>query len=377
MFSGNYKLAGHTLCIRSQYEYVQSMCADYASTEPVEATISITPQDLDEERAHGEDISESSPHYLETLAVYRKIAKVMLQWNVLLFHGSAVAVDGRCYLFTAKSGTGKSTHARLWRELLGERVTMVNDDKPLLHITPQGVTVYGTPWDGKHHLSTNTCVPLRSICLVTRGETNSCVEIKPGDMLEQLISQSFISADLQGRMTAMNLLNILTQQVKFYRMSCNMEPEAAITSYRAMAPQTLEDILRFEGTLIHHVKGISMEPLLKMNRDLLVVERCSQSVPVKMHDVVLFKRRNGQYVLHRVTEIKDDCYLITGDNCMLPEKVYPDQIMGVMTHFTRKGVSHSVTEPGYLRYVAIWHSTYLLRRIYNLSTRAWRKLFLK
>lgn len=385
MFSGNYKLAGHTIRIESFYEKVQLMCAEYVSADPVEATLTITQEDLDFEKGQNEltqleygEVFDIALPDLESMAVLRKMANQMLQWNVLLFHGSAVAVDGRCYLFTAKSGTGKSTHTRLWRKLLGDRAIMVNDDKPLLHISSEGVTVYGTPWNGKHHLSTNTAVPLRSICLVTRGETNSCVEIKPENMLEQLISQSFISWNLQNRLTAISLLNILTQQVKFYQMSCNMELEAAITSYRAMAPQSLEDILRFEGTLIHHVKGVSMEPLLKMNRDLLVVERCNPSNnetrPVKLHDVVLFKRKNGQYVLHRVTEIKEDHYLITGDNCMLPEKVFPEQILGVMTHFTRKGVNHSVTEPGYLRYVKIWHSTYMLRRIYNLSTRAVRKM---
>ncbi len=60
---------------------------------------------------------------------YRKLAESLLEYGVLLFHGSSVAVDGFGYIFAAQSGTGKSTHARLWRELLGERAVMVNDDK--------------------------------------------------------------------------------------------------------------------------------------------------------------------------------------------------------------------------------------------------------
>ena len=106
--------------------------------------------------------------YLETLAVYRKIAEKMIDYDTILFHGSVIAVDGIGYLFTAKSGTGKSTHTRLWRELFGERAVMVNDDKPLIKVSENGIIVYGTPWDGKHRLSTNTFVPLKGICFMSK-----------------------------------------------------------------------------------------------------------------------------------------------------------------------------------------------------------------
>lgn len=378
MNCGNYKFAGHTVRIESMYGFIHKMCADYVSEESIEATITISQEDIDFETERNSEEKERTgvgysfyPAYLETLAVYRKLATLMLDWDVLLFHASAVAVDGRCYLFTAKSGTGKSTHVRLWRKLLGSRVMMVNDDKPLLGITPQGVMVYGTPWDGKHHLSTNTAVPLQAICLVTRGETNSCKEIKPDEILIELLNQSFISRDPLKRLIAINLINKLSKQIKFYKLSCNMELEAAQVSYRAMAPQSIEDILRFDKNLMHHVKGISMEPMLKQGRDLLVVE---PEKPIQNFDVVLFKRRNGKYVLHRVTEIHPDHYIITGDNCMKGEVVYPDQILGVMTSFIRKGVQHSISEPAYQQYVKIWHSTYALRFCYNISTRAWRRL---
>lgn len=370
MFSGTYTLAGHTVCIESIYDLVQQMCAAYGSTLPAEATITITPEDLEFETSQSQQANPDLA-YLETLAVYRKLANRMLDWNVLLFHGSAVAVDNRCYLFTAKSGTGKSTHVRLWRKLLGSRAVMVNDDKPLLAITPEQVLVYGTPWDGKHHLSQNISVPLQAICLVERGETNRCEEIQPGNILQELMHQSFMPRDARKRLVALSLLDTLCKQVKFYRLQCNMQPEAAKVSYQAMAPQTIEDMLLLNGMIIHGVKGISMEPMLKQDRDLLIVESGKE---VHLMDVVLFKRTNGQFVLHRVTDIQPDHYLITGDNCMQPEKVLPHQILGVMTYFIRKGQKHSVTEPGYLSYVKLWHSTYALRRVYNLSTRVWRKL---
>ena len=104
--------------------------------------------------------------YLETLAVCRKIAERMPEHNTFLFYGSCIAVDGAGYVFTAKSGTGKSTHTRLWRELLDNRATMVNDDKPLIRIADDDAIIYGTPWDGKHPLSHNIAVPLKAICIL-------------------------------------------------------------------------------------------------------------------------------------------------------------------------------------------------------------------
>ena len=96
----------------------------------------------------------------------------MISYDTILFHGSVIAVDGIGYLFTAKSGTGKSTHTRLWREYFGDRAAMVNDDKPLLKITDSSVIAYGTPYNGKHRLGTNISVPLKAICILTRAADN-------------------------------------------------------------------------------------------------------------------------------------------------------------------------------------------------------------
>ena len=126
---------------------------------------------------------EHAEPYLETLAVYRKLAQLLVQDDILLMHGAVVAVDGQAYLFTAQSGTGKTTHTRLWMQQFGDRAVMVNGDKPLLHITNEGVTVYGTPWDGKEHLSTNTSCPLKALCILTRSETNHIERISKKEAL--------------------------------------------------------------------------------------------------------------------------------------------------------------------------------------------------
>lgn len=148
-------LAGFCVEINAIYPSTRTFCRDYLSEGIPEFSITISPEDIvfEREKSEKEDLMEGIPvrqfsdEYLETLAVYRKICARLLERETLLFHGSAIAIDWMAYLFTAKSGTGKSTHAALWRKLFGDRAVMINDDKPLLKVTPEGVLVCGTPWN--------------------------------------------------------------------------------------------------------------------------------------------------------------------------------------------------------------------------------------
>ena len=165
---GLYRIADLNIGIHSLYDDVHPLCRNYRATGDADFMIEVTQSEIDLERGRSarEDIIEGRPvrnypdAYLETLAVYRRIAEKMPDYDTFLFHGSCIAVDGAAYLFTARSGTGKSSHTRLWRKLLGDRAMMVNDDKPLIRVSEAGAIVYGTPWDGKHHLSSNIAVPL-------------------------------------------------------------------------------------------------------------------------------------------------------------------------------------------------------------------------
>lgn len=246
MFEGKYILADMCVAIRSLYEEVQRMCADYRAPQDREPDflVQTSEQEIEAERAQSEQtrIEEGLPPYefeapyLETLAVYRKIATEAVSRGRLLMHGSVIAVDGRAYMFTARSGTGKSTHVRLWRQLFGERAVMINDDKPLLKVTEQETRIYGTPWDGKHRLSTNTSAPLQAICILTRAAENTIREIKPAEAVNMLIMQTFRPEDSTLLLSTFDLLDRMTRNVRFYLLGCNMDPEAAVVSSQAMMP---------------------------------------------------------------------------------------------------------------------------------------------
>lgn len=246
MFEGKYILADMCVAIRSLYEEVQRMCADYRAPQDREPDflVQTSEQEIEAERAQSEEtrIEEGLPPYefeapyLETLAVYRKIATEAVSRGRLLMHGSVIAVDGRAYMFTARSGTGKSTHVRLWRQLFGDRAVMINDDKPLLKVTEQETRIYGTPWDGKHRLSTNTSAPLQAICILTRAAENTIREIKPAEAVNMLIMQTFRPEDSTLLLSTFDLLDRMARNVRFYLLGCNMDPEAAVVSSKAMMP---------------------------------------------------------------------------------------------------------------------------------------------
>lgn len=242
MFEGTYRIAECTVKISSLYPQVHALCKDYRHDGEAELTISITREHIDFERqkSAAEDEREGVPvrefpdSYLETLAVYRQLAGAMLARDTLLFHGSVIAVDGAAYLFTAKSGTGKSTHTRLWRQMLGDRAVMVNDDKPLLRVTDQGVIACGTPWNGKHNLGENIQVPLKAICILERGEENRIRQVQVIEALPMILQQSYRMGDKESRRKYLELLDKLMTQLRFYRLQCNMDPEAARVAYEAM-----------------------------------------------------------------------------------------------------------------------------------------------
>ena len=235
-----YKFADINISICSINSEIHDLCKDYQTEGTAEISVKIKKTDIEKERIRSinDDNQKGIPHrqfsddYLETLAVYRQIAEKMPFFNVVLFHGSAISVDGQGYLFTAKSGTGKSTHTRLWRELLGERAVMVNDDKPLIRITDTDVIVYGTPWDGKHRLSNNIAVPLRSICILDRAEENSIREITKEEAYPMLVQQVYRPSDNDAMIKTLELIDRL--DVRLYHLSCNMDISAAQLAFSTM-----------------------------------------------------------------------------------------------------------------------------------------------
>lgn len=238
-------IAGHSFLVHSLFESTKEYCKGYPTDKQPELTVTVQHADLlfEQRMLEAEAVEEGlrirkfTDPFLERTAIQRAVAEFLFDRHILMLHGSTVAVDGRGYLFTAKCGTGKSTHTRLWCSVFGDRAVMVNDDKPFLQIRDDGIWVCGSPWSGKHGLDTNVTVPLAGICILERGTENRIVPCQKEEALPMLLHQGYCPLDSAKEPAYQALIEKLAQNIPLWKMACNKEAEAAAVAYRAMAKE--------------------------------------------------------------------------------------------------------------------------------------------
>ena len=226
------EIAGFAIGVEPLFESTRMYCREYWTDREPELIVTVKREDLSQEQEllnieadeEGLKRRKFSDMFLERSVIQRRVAEALARRDVLLMHGSTVAVDGQAYLFTAPCGTGKSTHTRLWREVFGDRAVMVNDDKPFLKLTEAAVLACGSPWTGKHGIGTNVCVPLSGICILSRGRENVIRPAEPEQVEEFLRSQCFPPQGLEK----------LLDRVGLWQMECTKDPEAAVTAFETM-----------------------------------------------------------------------------------------------------------------------------------------------
>ena len=225
------RLAEHNFCIHNKFDYIEKLCTNYTVDECEAAEIAVSAEEAEKE-AHCESFPEG---YLESLAIYRKICEMLIDDGIMLFHCSALAVDGEGVLFTAPSGTGKSTHARLWRGIFGKRAVVVNDDKPLIRITENRVVVNGTPFCGKHGLENNISAQVKYIFVLSQSEKNSVRRLSAAEALPALLKQTYLPRENAEKMKkTIEMAKKLTACTEIFALCCNISDEAVLTAYNAM-----------------------------------------------------------------------------------------------------------------------------------------------
>lgn len=235
------KIAGRTAKVQSLFDSTKDYCKNYLTEGTPDFSVTVSREDLAlEQRLLDEEAdAEGLRHrvftdpFLERTAIQRKVAENLLSYGILLIHGSAIAVDGKGYLFTAKTGTGKSTHTRLWRQVFGDRATMVNDDKPFLKFIDEEIFLCGAPWSGKHGLDANITVPLQGICILERGTENTIAPAGPDAAENFLCHQCQAPLDADKRSLFEQLISRLFA-VPLWRMQCTISEEAPVIAYHAM-----------------------------------------------------------------------------------------------------------------------------------------------
>ena len=209
------RAAERRIGISHRFDLVRAQCRGYIVPDG-DNDLEVLP-DLEYERKVSPGFAED---HIESLAVLRAIAEHMPDDDTILMHAVALAANDSAVLFTAPSGTGKTTHAMRWLEALpGSYV--INGDKPFVRLAGNGVWVYGTPWCGKERLNRNCAMPVRAICLLERSEVNSAEELAPENAFGFLYRQIYHPADDRRLKRSLELLSGIMDSVKLLRIGMN------------------------------------------------------------------------------------------------------------------------------------------------------------
>lgn len=226
------KIADIPIGLECRYDYTVKYVKDYLTDEQPYFTVSASDEDIKcEQKISGVRVPD---YYAENVVLYRKIAERLPDYDALVFHGAILECDGVAYAVTAHSGVGKTTHTRLWLAEFGDRVKILNGDKPILRIIDGTVTACSTPWMGKEGYGYNAKRPLGGIAFLARGTENLARRITPDTAVMRFMNQVYLSkGDVLKLTRSIQIADALLSGVPLYEFECNMQPEAARVAYDA------------------------------------------------------------------------------------------------------------------------------------------------
>jgi len=219
----NCKIADFKVTIKNRGGLIARLCEKYIDDfSSPDFTVAVSDDDL---------LNEPTPSptkaYLESIAACRKLAYMLPAKDAFLLHAATFEIMGHGIALLAKSGTGKSTHMLLWKELFGEELRVVNGDKPIVRLKDGTPFAYGTPWCGKEGLSENRGIPLTDICFIVRSDKNETVALSPEEAVNRLFSQVIIPSGSENILKITELLDKTIKKCRLWEIRCNTDLDAA------------------------------------------------------------------------------------------------------------------------------------------------------
>ncbi|MBP3503561.1 MAG: hypothetical protein J6K18_00340 [Bacilli bacterium] len=228
-----YNIAGIIVEMNPMFNRTISQAKPYLTTSLNNPDISIelTMEKLEEikKRYNHLNLEEIEYIFLGQL-FYRHI----LKYNGILLHSSCVVKDNQAYLFSAPSGTGKSTHTNLWLEEFKDAY-ILNDDKPAIIFKDNTLYAAGTPFSGKHDISKNLLVPIKGICFIERSLNNWIKEISSKQAIFEILNQTERIPYENDMTLILSHIENIVKNTKIYKMGCNISIDAVYTSFNEMS----------------------------------------------------------------------------------------------------------------------------------------------
>jgi len=174
----------------------------------------------------------------KTRFVYATVSKYLFGVDVPRIHSSAVIYKGNAYAFIAPSGTGKSTHARLWNKLA--KAEYINDDQPYYKMGEQ-IVVYPSPWSGKHKRYSTSSAPLKAFIVIKQAKQNKIYKVDKKSALSYLYKQIVQHDEDELRIKMLEYMQKIVEQIPFYLLECDVSSLAFITCFEEVTGEKYEN----------------------------------------------------------------------------------------------------------------------------------------
>lgn len=229
-----YRIADIEIGLKNTGEFTKEYLSDYKSdSKEAMFTVTVTDDMINYEKEIAKD-KVQEPFY-ELTAILRAICYTVLEkYNGFFLHCSCLEYEKEAYVFTAKSGTGKSTHSAIWRKVFADKVTMINDDKPIVRYIDNKFYVYGTPWNGKHSISNNIKTPIKAIFYLHQSKENKAVKCEPISAISKLLSQTVLPNSNALMNNLVDMLEKLVSTTPMFDLYCDMSEEAVYTALNSL-----------------------------------------------------------------------------------------------------------------------------------------------
>lgn len=232
-YTAKYEIAGLKILMTTYFDRVKDLAKEYLAKsewdEPdhelnlgLEFYDSLKKDDL-------ENIPDETVEYVTTGALFNRF---LIAHNGIMLHSSAVVVDGYAYLFSADSGTGKSTHTNLWLDKFEDDAFIINDDKPAIRKIDGEWYVFGTPWCGKNNTNKNAKAKLGAIVFLERSEENWIEEENIQDAIKKFFKQTTRRLNYEENMDkVLSTMESMLSEVPIFKMGCDISEDAAKMAY--------------------------------------------------------------------------------------------------------------------------------------------------
>ena len=231
-----FKVADFTVSYNNEIKNFDILLRNFICDSVVpDVSLDISMEDIEYEK--NGDIGNVSHGSIQRLTAFRKLAEWLPLHNAFVLHSACFDVDGVGIAFAAHSGTGKTTHMLNWQKVLGDKMTVVNGDKPIIRFfddEPNIPYAYGTPWNGKEHFGCNMRTQLKHICFIERSETNFVEKVDKAAVVDKIFNQVYMPKDPVAVMKTMELIDKLLSCCELWKIHCNMDISSAQTAINAI-----------------------------------------------------------------------------------------------------------------------------------------------